>query len=103
MQIGLFASAESFAGRKEKFCGAVLNVKNKKAIWKLENIPYGEYAIKTFHDEDGDGDMDTNFMGLPKERFGFSNNVKGMFGQPGFDKAKFLLNADSMVVVIDLH
>jgi uncharacterized protein (DUF2141 family) len=51
----------------------------------------GEYAIKALHDVNGNGDMDYNMLGLPKEPYGFSNNVMGAFGPPDFDDAKVIL------------
>jgi len=88
VKIGLFNSADSYAGKKEKYKGAILKIENKQAIWIIENITFGEYAIKAFHDEDGDDKVGTNFIGIPTERYGFSNNINGLFGPPGFDKAK---------------
>ncbi|MYE01735.1 MAG: DUF2141 domain-containing protein, partial [Alphaproteobacteria bacterium] len=42
----------------------------------------GEYAIAAFHDEDRDGDLDTNLLGMPTEGYGFSNEARGAFGPP---------------------
>ncbi len=55
----------------------------------VENIPPGTYAIKAFHDVNESGAMDTGLFGLPKEPYGFSNNVMGAFGPPDFSKASF--------------
>ena len=79
VQIGLFNSKEGYNGKKKKFKGAIIKIENKKATWVVRNIPFGYYAIKTFHDEDNDNKIDTNFIGIPTESYGFSNNVKGFF------------------------
>jgi len=71
--------------------------------WEVKNIPFGEYAIKVFHDEDSDDKIDTNFIGIPTESYGFSNNVKGFFGLPGFEKAKFHFNKQDMQIEIKLN
>ena len=47
----------------------------------------------------GNADIDLNFFGLPKEQFGFSNNVLGLFGAPKFDKASFELNMDKKIII----
>ena len=73
------------------------------AIWEINKIPFGEYAIKAFHDEDRDDEIDMNFLGIPVESYGFSNNVRGIFGPPSFDKAKFLFNVDSLAIEIKLR
>lgn len=53
----------------------------------------GEYAIAAFHDEDRDGDLNTNLLGMPTEGYGFSNEARGTFGPPGFDAAAFTIKA----------
>ncbi len=53
----------------------------------------GKYAIAAFHDEDRDGDLDTNLLGIPTEGYGFSNEARGTFGPPGFDAAAFTIKA----------
>jgi uncharacterized protein (DUF2141 family) len=52
-------------------------------------VPHGEYAIAVFVDVNGNGKMDKNFLGIPKEQYGFSNNVMGKMAAPSFEMAKF--------------
>ena len=62
------------------------------------DLPEGEYAISLFHDENGNKELDTNFIGIPKEAFGFSNNALGLMGPPSFKSAKLqVLKADNKV------
>lgn len=103
VQIGLFNSEQSWKGKTEKFKGAVISIKDKKAEWKLVAIPYGEYAIRLFHDENNDNKLNTNFLGMPKESYGFSNNAKAKFGIPGFDKVKFRIDSENQVIYIKLN
>lgn len=53
----------------------------------------GVYAVAAFHDEDRDGDLNTNLLGMPTEGYGFSNEARGTFGPPGFDAAAFTIRA----------
>jgi uncharacterized protein (DUF2141 family) len=55
----------------------------------FEQIPPGVYAISVLHDINDNQDLDRKFMGIPKEPFGFSNNVNGAFGPPSFKRASF--------------
>ena len=55
------------------------------------NLTPGVYAIAIHHDENSDGEMNTNFIGLPKEGYGFSNNAKVNFSPPAFEAAAFNL------------
>ena len=53
------------------------------------NIPAGDYAVTLFHDENGNGKFDRNWLGLPKEGYAFSNNVRPVFSPPSFKAAAF--------------
>lgn len=50
-------------------------------------LPAGVYAVGVFHDVNANNRLDTNLFGIPKEQFGFSNNVVGRFGPPSFQAA----------------
>ena len=52
-------------------------------------VPAGDYAVTLFHDENGNGKFDSNFIGYPLEGYGFSNNAKAQFKAPSFDETKF--------------
>jgi len=54
-------------------------------------MTHGEYAITFFVDTNGNFKMDKNFLGIPKEQYGFSNNVMGRMSAPSFDQAKFTI------------
>lgn len=59
----------------------------------------GVYAIKVLVDNNDNGKMDLNFFGIPKEQFGFSNNVLGILGVPKFEKASFKLNSNKKIKI----
>ncbi|MBO0931994.1 DUF2141 domain-containing protein [Fibrella aquatilis] len=50
------------------------------------NVPQGKYAISIYQDVNGNGKLDQNFLGIPKEPIGFGNNYKP-FGKPKFESA----------------
>jgi Uncharacterized protein conserved in bacteria len=56
---------------------------------EVTDLPFGTYAISIYHDENNNGKLDTNFMKIPKEPYGFSNNARGMFGPPKVNEAQF--------------
>tara|TARA_B100000768_G_scaffold105407_1_gene97882 strand:- start:654 stop:1091 length:438 start_codon:yes stop_codon:yes gene_type:complete len=62
-------------------------------------LPAGTYAVQVMHDEDADGEMDTNFVGIPKEPFGFSNNVMGKMSPPKWKDAKFEIAGDASIEI----
>jgi len=59
----------------------------------FDGVPHGTYAVKVFHDENSNGELDTNFVGYPSEGFGFSNDAMGKFGPPSFEQAAFAVDA----------
>lgn len=66
-------------------------------------LPYGEYAVAVFHDENSNFKMDTNMFGIPKEGIGISNNAYRMMGPPHYDEAKFTLDAPEKVIYVKMH
>ena len=62
----------------------------------------GEYAISAYHDLDGNGRMKTNFIGIPREPIGTSNDAKGRFGPPKYKDAKFQIGEEATTIPINL-
>ncbi len=68
----------------------------------FSNLKPGRYAVSIIHDENGDGKLQSNFMGIPEEGVGVSNNVHGHFGPPSYDDASFILK-DHKYLKIKVH
>jgi len=60
-------------------------------------LPLGQYALSAFYDKDDDGELDTNFIGMPKEPIALSNNAVAKFGPPKYADAVFTLGAEPMI------
>jgi len=58
----------------------------------VPELPGGEYAVRVAHDRNGNGKLDSNFVGVPTEPWAMSNNPSGGFGRPSWDQAKFHLD-----------
>lgn len=71
-------------------------------VVSIGDLPPGTYAISLFHDLDGDAELDTNFVGFPKEPFGFSAQM-GTFGPPEFDEAAIEISGEDTRVTIRLN
>ena len=80
--------------------GVIEDVKIGTAGYQFE-IPDGIYAIGIFVDTNNNNKMDRNFLGIPKEQYGFSNNAKGSFGPPSFKDASFEITG-ALSLSIDL-
>jgi len=82
--------------------GKILPIENNKAFVVIDSLKYGEYAVRVFHDENKNGDIDTNILGIPTEDYGYSNDASGWFGPPSWEKAKFLFNTSEMKIQIEV-
>ena len=86
----LFSSAKDFPKNVDKaIAQAKSGISHGHAACAFPGIAAGRYAVSVFHDENSNGKMDTNFMGIPREGVGASNNARGHFGPPKFDDAAF--------------
>jgi len=65
----------------------------------LTDVPAGQYAVSVFHDENLNEKLDKNFMGIPKEGYGASNNPGRKMRAPTFDEACFSHQADQSLEI----
>jgi uncharacterized protein (DUF2141 family) len=93
--VGVYSTKEDFL--KKPFKSDVIKVVNKKSMVIFKDIPKGEYAVSFVHDENDNKKMDTNFIGIPKEDFGCSNNATGVMGPPKYEDAKFQLTKNKTI------
>jgi uncharacterized protein (DUF2141 family) len=85
----LYASEDGFPTRPEKALRQVdVKIEGGRARVVFEGIPPGGYAVAAYHDENGDGKLDTGFLGIPSEGLASSNDAKGFMGPPSFEKAR---------------
>ena len=101
--VALHNSEESYQGGEASAVAKTkIMVVDRKAQVVFTNLPYGWYGVSLYHDENGNGQMDKNAMGIPKEAYGFSNNAKGFFGRPDFKYIMFQLNSTEKQIAINL-
>ena len=65
----------------------------------VKGLQSGSYAVSIFHDKDNDGELNTNFIGIPTEPYAFSNNAKGRFGPPNFEDCLFELTKTTQILI----
>ncbi len=98
IHVAVYDNAEAFeADRGEKggaapgiVEGTIVMVEPGTSTFEYE-LPAGQYAVGIFHDVNLNNKMDNNFLGLPKEQYGFSNNARALFGPPSYEDAAFEL------------
>jgi uncharacterized protein (DUF2141 family) len=101
-RIALSDSEEDYTSMGKPFRPASVPIKEGIARHTFTDLPFGVYAVKVFHDEDGDEELDTGLFGIPTEDYGFSNNASASFGPPDFGDAKFLFNKRSLTIEISV-
>ncbi len=75
-----------------------VNLSGGKTAVTYTGLKDGTYAVAMVHDENGNGKLDTNFLGIPSEGIGISNNPR-LFGKPTFQEAKFTVNGKTAITV----
>jgi uncharacterized protein (DUF2141 family) len=81
----------------------VIKIRDTQARCDFVDIPPGTYALAVIHDENMNGKLDTNWLGMPTEGYGFSNDAKAMLGPPSFSAASFTYDGQDMEMTISLH
>jgi uncharacterized protein (DUF2141 family) len=81
----------------------VMKIRNTRARCDFEEVPAGVYAIAVIHDENMNGKLDTDWLGIPTEGYGFSNGARGVLGAPSFSAASFRYDGQGRAMTIRLH
>jgi uncharacterized protein (DUF2141 family) len=96
--LAIYNSESSFIQDGKEFRTAA--TPSKKGVYTFKNLPAGEYALAIFQDENDNGELDKNWVGIPTERYGFSNNVMGSVGPPSFHDAKVVVNKSKKISIV---
>lgn len=100
LKIGVY-DHENYFLKKPRFA-VDLGVNTHTLIHTFKDLTPGFYALSVFHDENGNDKLDSNFMGIPSEPFGFSNDARGMFGPPLFQDCVIEVRERTKEIVINL-
>lgn len=85
VMLAVYNKSESFL--KQPFKVAAVNAQADKVRLLVADLPAGDYALSVFQDENSNGKLDSNPIGMPVEPYGFSNDVAGNYGPPSFAQA----------------
>ena len=101
----LFESPEGFPDEYLHFATNIMIIKIRKSQARCDflDIPPGTYALAAIHDENMSGKLDTNWLGVAMEGYGFSKDVKGILGPPLFSAASFHYEGQDLEMTISLH
>ena len=93
INVALYDTSEGFLKKDKVFIAESVHAEEGMTALSFENIPDGEYAIALYHDANGNHELDTNFLGIPKETIGFSKSKMKTFGPPKFKECAFRMES----------
>jgi len=102
VRCGLFNSAATFRQPGQQMMGVAVPIANQQATCVFNNVPPGTYAIAAFHAENNETQLQTNFLGIPKEGYGFSRNPASSMGPPSFNEAAYAYQGGAVSFPITL-
>jgi uncharacterized protein (DUF2141 family) len=92
--VAVYDRPETFPTAGQQRIRQILAASEQSLIVHFKDLPPGEYAAVAFQDVNGNAKLDKNFIGMPKEPYGFSNGARGAAGPPKFSAAAVTLNPD---------
>lgn len=96
-------ASEQFPSDEKFYRGVVSEAASEWLVVTVPDLPPGKYAVAAYVDTNNNGKLDKNFLGVPKEIYGFSNDARGMFGPPDFSAAVFKVGDTAITKSIQLH
>jgi uncharacterized protein (DUF2141 family) len=102
VKVAVVDSQEAWDGKAAPVQADGVPAQAEEASFIFKDLKPGSYAVMITHDENGNGKLDTNLMGMPLEGYGFSNNPQVM-RKPTWDEARFEVPASGSAIDIDLR
>lgn len=90
LYVAVYNSSNAFLKEDQVFRKIIVPITQTGALKvSIDDLPPGQYALSCFHDVNGNGKLNTNWMGIPNEPYGFSNNARPRFRAPNWGEASF--------------
>ncbi|SUZ28384.1 DUF2141 domain-containing protein [Xanthomonas euroxanthea] len=102
LRIAVIATATQLDGAQPPVQAQTVPIKGSAPHVQFKNLAPGRYAVMVNHDENANGKLDTNLIGMPLEGYGFSNNPTGM-RKPSFDEIVFDLPASGKRLSVQMR
>lgn len=96
---GVYNNRENFPKVGKEYRVVRFPANTAGSTFKIKDLKPGEYAVGIYHDVNTDGVCNLNFIGIPKEGYGFSNNIKPVIKAPTFEECKIKLTGDLKLTV----
>ena len=103
VRVALWDSAEGFPTGENYVAAMIGDIEGGTARLEFADVAPGDYALSVYHDENDNGELDSGFMGKPKEPIGASNDARGRFGPPKYKDARFEVGQAIVELTINLQ
>jgi uncharacterized protein (DUF2141 family) len=102
LKVAVVDSQDAWDGKAAPVHGEGAPPQGEDASFIFKNLKPGSYAVMITHDENGNGKLDTNVVGMPLEGYGFSNNPQVM-RKPTWDEARLEIGKADVAIDVVLH
>lgn len=99
LQVGLFNTEDAFLEIGAEFLVAKVKVDSTTTQLRFADVPRGKYAISLYQDIDSNGEINKNFIGIPTEPYGISNDAWRMLAAPRWKEASFIVDSDKEITI----
>ncbi|MEO0527635.1 MAG: DUF2141 domain-containing protein, partial [Bacteroidota bacterium] len=97
VSVAIYNESEGFLKFEKVFKSNSVKANKGTTEVIIDDLPSGRYAVAVFHDVNGNDELDTNWMGIPKEDIAFSNAKMKLFGPPSFKECSFEVVSDKQI------
>lgn len=97
IELAVFDNPRLFIKKNKALRNYSRIVKGDTLVFSINALNKGEYAISLYHDINSDKECNLTILGIPKEPYGFSNNVKPRFNKPKFKDCKIKLKENTSI------
>jgi len=99
IELSVYNDAKVFPEVGKTYKMVRIDAKVGEITYEFTNLPAGEYAIATFHDENDDKECNTNLIGVPIEAFAFSNDFRPFLSAPDFSDCSFKVDKNMEISI----
>ena len=99
LEIGVYNKPELFPKVDKQYKVFYIKVTASNMNYTIKGLKHGQYALAIFHDLNSDTICNRNIMGIPTEKYGFSNNVRPFLSAPSFEDAAINLNSKKTIII----
>ncbi|MEL7120946.1 MAG: DUF2141 domain-containing protein [Bacteroidota bacterium] len=96
--LGIYDSEKNFLVKEQAIVEGYEVNQSGNMLIEIDGLDFGAYAIALFHDQNGNGVMDQNILGIPSEPFAFSKKPKSKWRKPKFSEVSFHFESNKQLL-----